>query len=162
VVGRRIIRAIKLLFGVREAKRPVQDSGRSRKPTQPQSPKPEDTESPKIHATPAIPTKTGNSRRERLQRELDKGVSLEQRVPNPLGLLGASALLGHRTTQVDVDAWEARVEKLLSGEPRWLSLFRYNEPASPFAHLGLKPLESPLRERLRRRNAQLEKIIRSI
>lgn len=100
-----------------EEEKPVQDSVKSSKPSPPQRPEPDDAESPKFHATPAAPKRTGNGKRERLQRELDKGVALEQRVANPLGLLGASVLLGHRTTQVDVDAWEARVENFSAGNP---------------------------------------------
>lgn len=166
---KRLFRGLKLLFGF--------DDGRSKRAERSKS----KTATPETAAKREVPTKPENEplgeqpRPERanersganllqrtLQRELDKGVALERRVVNPLGALGASVLMGRRTTQADVDAWEARVERLLRDKPRWLSLFRYEEPSNPLEYLVPKPLESPLRRRLERRTAQLEKIIRSL
>lgn len=100
--------------------------------------------------------------REKLQRELDKGIALERRVKNPFDALAATVLSGPRTTEIDVEAWEARVERLLHDLPRQVALFHYEEPRSPFENLVPNPLESPLRRRLEQRNASLEKIIRSL
>lgn len=87
---------------------------------------------------------------------------MEQRVAHPLGFAGASVLMGRSTQQADVDAWEAQVERLLRDRPRDLSLFRYNEPIPALERMTINPLANPLRDRLRRRNIQLEKVIRDL
>lgn len=155
---------IKALFGVsslsenRAKAKHQSDDGSDAPPLSKPAPAP-----PKKPQTkgPSTPSSAG-SLRSRLQRELDKGVALERRVAHPLGFAGASVLMGPRTRQEDVDAWEARVERLLRDNPRSLSLFRYDEPVDGLARLVVNPLENPLRDRLRRRNIQLEKIIRDL
>jgi hypothetical protein len=154
---KQIYTRIKALFGVREGR-------------QPEPPRKEQAATrPKTGVRPKSQAKSprsghgdGDPLRSRLQRALDKGVALEQRVAHPLGFAGASVLTGPSTRQEDVDAWEARVESLLHDRPRDLSLFRYNEPTTGFERLTINPLANPLRDRLRRRNIQLEKIIRDL
>jgi hypothetical protein len=161
---KRIYSRIKALFGVGER---TERKGGARKKSDKESespprrvPTPESHEEAPIE--PSQPPRRAKSLRSRLQRELDKGVAMERRVAHPLGFAGASVLMGPPTRQEDVDAWEARVERLLRDLPRSLSLFRYNEPTSGFARLMVNPLDNPLRDRLRRRNIQLEKIIRDL
>jgi hypothetical protein len=164
---KRIYSRIKALFGVGERS---EKNGGARERSGEESaspshhvPAPEPhKEAPAKPPPPPPPPRRTNSLRSRLQRELDKGVALEQRVAHPLGFAGASIFMGPPTRQNDVEAWEARVERLLRDRPRSLSLFRYNEPTSGFAGLMVNPLDNPLRDRLRQRNIQLEKIIRDL
>jgi|GEM_PF-5701987 len=125
-----------------------------RAPQVPASPEPEQEE--QDTPEPADPL------RGRLQRELDQGVALEQRLRNPLDAMGAAVFAGRRTTAEDVDVWEARVARLLRDRPRTLSLFRYEEPENPLLGLATNPFEGQLGRRLRNRVAQLETIIKDL
>jgi hypothetical protein len=148
---------IKALFGIRVESQP-KTPGRAQPAPEPKQKAPA---TPRAK-TPKTRQSDGNSLRSRLQRQLDKGIAMEQRVAHPLGFAGASVLMGRSTQQADVDAWEAQVERLLRDRPRDLSLFRYNEPIPALERMTINPLANPLRDRLRRRNIQLEKVIRDL
>lgn len=154
---KQIYTRIKALFGVREGGRP-KSPGKEQAATKQKK----EVRSTSRAKSSQSDRGDGGPLRSHLQRALDKGVAMEQRVAHPLGFAGASVLTGPSTRQEDVDAWEARVEHLLRNRPRDLSLFRYNEPTTGFERLTINPLANPLRDRLRRRNIQLEKIIRDL
>ena len=79
-----------------------------------------------------------------------------------LGILSRGALFP-RVTPAVVEAWENRVRDLLQGRPDMLQIFMHDPPESAIGQVLLADRDSlfggPLAKRLRRRLAQLDKVI---
>ena len=79
-----------------------------------------------------------------------------------LGILSRGALFP-RVTPAVVEAWENRVRDLLQGRPDMLQIFMHDPPESAIGQVLLADRDAlfggPLAKRLRRRLAQLDKVI---
>lgn len=127
-------------------------------------PPPDSEDEPPPERQPSVPARSvrrQSERRVRLQRLLDEGETLMRRAPQRWAPV-VSSLAHPTTTQVDVDAWEAKVEAELvdQNRPRDLSVFRYEPARSPLAAFTATPLGNSVRDRLNARLQQLDVIVR--
>lgn len=101
------------------------------------------------------------SLKEQLQRKLDEGVALLERVPDLVATFAVSLSGIPVATEAEIDNWAFQVEAILDDEPKRLAIFRI-----PMAFDALRAMarvgENPLRQRLDHLLHQLEEVIKGL